>query len=124
MSVMNAIGQTLATDGRSYYNTDVTAKEKKGSAQFQNIMQDSGKVAESIVKNLAETQQDIIELQKLSDSLGREVRFKVNEELGQVVVKIVDPSTDKVIKEIPSADIQHLQIKIREAIGLLVDEQI
>ena len=39
-------------------------------------------------------------------------------------VKIVDPSTDKVIKEIPSADVQQLQIKIREAFGLLVDEKI
>ena len=48
--------------------------------------------------------------------------FNVNEEIDKVVVKIVDPSTNKVIKEIPSEDIQKLQARIRETIGLLVDE--
>ncbi|MBO5137195.1 MAG: flagellar protein FlaG [Spirochaetaceae bacterium] len=123
MSVINAIGQNLAMDGHTIYSNANAITAAKVPVE-ENIMQASAKVAESIVQNLAKVKQDVQELQKISDAMGHEVRFNVNEELGQVVVKIVDPSTDKVIKEIPSADVQHLQIKIRETIGLLIDEKI
>ena len=56
--------------------------------------------------------------------MGRKVLFNVNEELGQVVVKIVDPSTDKVLREIPSVDMQELRIMMRQTIGVLVDERV
>lgn len=122
MSVIHSIGQNLATDGRSFYSNRTTQKVQY--PEMQNIMKDSAEVAESLVQNIAKIKEDMQELQRLSNAMGHEVHFNVNEELGQVIVKIVDPSTDKVIREIPSADIQHLQIKIRETIGLLVDEKI
>lgn len=54
----------------------------------------------------------------------RKLQFQVNKELGSVIVKVIDSSTDKVIREIPSAEIQKLQIRIKEALGLLFDESI
>ena len=54
----------------------------------------------------------------------RELKYTINHKLGEVVVKVIDTRTDKVIKEIPPADIQRLQEKIREAVGLLIDEKI
>ncbi|MBN1686942.1 MAG: flagellar protein FlaG, partial [Spirochaetales bacterium] len=50
--------------------------------------------------------------------------FSINEELDQVVVKVIDSKTDKVIKEIPPEVLQRLYVRIREAIGLLIDEMI
>jgi flagellar protein FlaG len=88
------------------------------------LTSDPAVVAEKIARNSNELEESIRELQKLSNSMDRKVQFKVNEELDRVVVKIVDPATDKVIKEIPSADIQKLQIRIRETLGLLFDKQI
>ena len=57
-------------------------------------------------------------------SFIKKLKYSVNEELGQVVVKVIDPETDKVIKEIPPAELQRLHIRIREAIGLLIDKEI
>ena len=56
--------------------------------------------------------------------LNKKLKFYVNKELNQVVVKVIDSTTDKVIKEIPPEEIQKLHIRIREAIGLLIDEEI
>ncbi|MBO6101467.1 MAG: flagellar protein FlaG [Spirochaetaceae bacterium] len=61
---------------------------------------------------------------ELSSRLGTKVQFNVNQELGKVIVKVVDPSTDKVIREIPSEDVQALQIKMKHISALLVDEVI
>jgi len=55
---------------------------------------------------------------------NRKLRFSVNREIDRVVVKVVDGSTDKVIKEIPPEEIQKLVARIRETIGILFDEEI
>ncbi len=55
---------------------------------------------------------------------NKKLRFSVNEEIGRVVVKVLDAKTDKLIKEIPPAEIQRLIARIKETIGLLFDEQI
>jgi len=72
----------------------------------------------------AEIEKYMRRLFKYNLSLVKKLKYSVNEELGQVVVKVIDPETDKVIKEIPSEEMQKLHIRIREAIGLLVDEKI
>ncbi len=61
---------------------------------------------------------------KNNTALNKKLKFYVNKELNQVVVKVIDSTTDKVIKEIPPEEIQKLHIRIREAIGLLFDEEI
>ncbi|MBD5447740.1 MAG: flagellar protein FlaG [Treponema sp.] len=82
-------------------------------------------MVQNITDNIAQVQEDVRQIQKLSDVvMGRKVQFNVNQELNQVIVRIVDPSTDQVIKEIPSTDIQKLKVRIRKAIGLLFDEMI
>jgi flagellar protein FlaG len=48
----------------------------------------------------------------------------VNRDLDRVVIKIVDPVTDKVIKEIPSAEMQKFQSRIKEIVGALFDEML
>jgi uncharacterized FlaG/YvyC family protein len=58
-----------------------------------------------------------------ADMMDRKIQFSVNKDLDRVVVKIVDPATNTVVKEIPSQDIQKLQLRMKEAMGLLVDEE-
>ncbi|MBP5450759.1 MAG: flagellar protein FlaG, partial [Treponema sp.] len=75
--------------------------------------------------NLAKTEKTVQELQQLSDmALGHKVQFTINSELDKVIVEVVDPETDKVIRQIPSEDLQKIQIQMKHAIGLLFDEMI
>ena len=46
------------------------------------------------------------------------------ERMQGIVIKVIDANTDKVIREIPSEEIQRLQARIRETVGLLFDETI
>jgi flagellar protein FlaG len=64
------------------------------------------------------------QIQNISSMFDRKLQFRVSKELEQVIVKVIDSSTDKVIREIPSAEIQNLQVRIKEALGLLFDESI
>ncbi len=66
----------------------------------------------------------IRELQQVSLAFNRRLQFRVNRELDMVIVKVIDSRTDEVIKEIPPEQLQRLHGRIREAIGLIVDESI
>jgi flagellar protein FlaG len=64
----------------------------------------------------------IRDLQRVSEAFNRRLTFSLNEKLGQVVVKVIDNDTDKVVREIPPTELQHVYERIREVIGLLFDK--
>lgn len=122
---ISSLGQP-AMDGRLTINSAAVSTQKASVKQEFNVpMADAAKVVQNISDNNAQLQEDVRQLQKLSDIVsGRKVQFSVNKELNQVVVTIVDSATDKVVKQIPSEDIQKLKVRIRKAIGVLFDEMI
>jgi uncharacterized FlaG/YvyC family protein len=64
----------------------------------------------------------IHDLQRVSEAFNRRLSFSLNEKLGQVVVKVIDADTDKVVREIPPKELQRVYERIREVIGLLIDK--
>ncbi|MCL2759466.1 MAG: flagellar protein FlaG [Treponema sp.] len=62
------------------------------------------------------------DLQKLSNAFNKKLQFVVEHGSNQVIVKVIDKETDKVIKELPPAELQRLHTNLKEAIGLLFDE--
>jgi flagellar protein FlaG len=49
--------------------------------------------------------------------------FSVNSKLDEVVVKVINTDTDKVVREIPPVELQHVSERIREVVGLLFDHR-
>lgn len=126
-TITSSIGQALAMDGQNYFKV---APQILGSATttagVSRSVPGGAEVAQNIAQNLAEIRENAQQLQRLSDMVmgRRSLRFSVNEELGEVVISVLDPSTNKVIKEIPSEDIQKMKVSMKKAIGLLFDEMI
>jgi flagellar protein FlaG len=50
--------------------------------------------------------------------------YKLTDELNRFIVKIIDKKTDKVIKQIPSEELQKLHDNLQEALGILFDQEI
>jgi flagellar protein FlaG len=83
-----------------------------------------GRAAPDAVYSAEEVRRSAELLEQTFRLFNKRLRFSVNEEIGRVVVKVFDAQTDKLIKEIPPAEIQRLIARIKETIGLLFDEQI
>jgi flagellar protein FlaG len=64
----------------------------------------------------------IKDLQRVSEAFDRRLSFSFNEKLGQVVVKVIENDTDKIVREIPPTELQQVYERIREVIGLLFDK--
>lgn len=127
MNTISSLGQTLAMDGLNLNSSAVTPAKnistQKSSAVNTLKTPTGSEVVDNLVQSMAEIKADAQQLQSMSNRvMGRELQFNVNKELGSIVVKVVDPSTNQVVKEIPSEEIQNLKIRIRKAIGIIFDE--
>jgi len=72
----------------------------------------------------AELKQIVEQMQSQLDSMNVSVQYSVyGEKDDKVAVKVVDKDTGKVIREIPPKEIQALQDKMSELVGLIFDHK-
>ena len=109
LAVASPSADSLKTDG-----------VRRQAIKQQRIKQQAAKIPRKNV-NLDHILQDLVQI---TQAFNKQLKFSVNRELEQVVVKVIDSQTDKVIKEIPPEEIQRLHVRIKEALGLLFDQQI
>ena len=64
------------------------------------------------------------DLERIGLVFNRKLQFVVDHRSNEVIVKVIDKETDKVIKELPPEELQRLHSNLREAIGLLFDEMV
>jgi flagellar protein FlaG len=63
-------------------------------------------------------------LEQISLSFNRRLQFVVDHQSNEVTVKVIDKTTDKVIKVLPPEELQRLHSRIEETIGFLFDETV
>jgi len=66
----------------------------------------------------------VADVQRMGLAFNRRLQFVVDNSSHQVIVKVIDKETDKVIKELPPEELQRLHRNLKEAIGLLFDEKV
>jgi flagellar protein FlaG len=69
--------------------------------------------------------QDMVQnLEQISLSFNRRLQFVVDHKSKEITVKVIDKTTDKVIKVLPPEELQRLHSRIEETIGFLFDETV
>jgi len=67
-------------------------------------------------------QQVAADIAQVSQAFNRKLQFVVDQQTHEVIVKVIDKTTDKVIKVLPPEELQRLHRKLQEAIGFLFNE--
>ena len=61
------------------------------------------------------------ELEQISLAFDRRLKFVVDQDSRELIIKVIDNETDKVIKELPPEELRRLHDRISETIGFLFD---
>ena len=64
-----------------------------------------------------------LDIAKVSQAFNKKLDFVVDFQSNEVIVKVIDKTTDKVIKVLPPEGLQRLHRKLKETIGFLFNEQ-
>ena len=125
MNTISTIGRTMATDGQTVYSSFSASKSATKVEMETPMPTTAAEVLQNMEQSKADIEASAKELQRLSDMVtGHKLRFNVNEETNRVVVTVVNASTNEVIRQIPSEDVQRIQARMKHAIGVLFDEMI
>lgn len=102
----------------------IRLEQKRKSAQQNTKNVTLEKEKQRKVRSRLATEQYFKEVLNIQDMSNRRLSYSVNKELNQVVVKVIDSKTDKVIRVIPSETLLKLHSRMKEVIGLIFDEEI
>lgn len=109
-STHTAVKAQAPTSVRQIETSHDTAK----SAGEKN--QDKKEVAEQLTKTVETLNQQM-------DSLGTNVQFGFNDKISTMFVDVVERSTGKPIRKIPTEEAMKLSEKMQEIIGTIFDEK-
>lgn len=104
-----AQGNSTAATGRPA--TDLQGKPDPRLAQQADEAEDTGSA-----NPLADVVSD---LNSLVRELHRELKFSVDEDSGDTVIKVIDKETKEVVRQIPSEELMHLRKRLQEAAGVI-----
>jgi flagellar protein FlaG len=114
--------QELPQDRGSALRTQARAAEAKAAVLKKITAALPGNDNEP--RHNADIHSTVEDLERLSLVFNRKLRFHVDHESHEVIVKVIDSETDKVIKVLPPEELQRLHRRVKEAIGFLFDEQV
>ena len=63
-------------------------------------------------------------MEKISLAFDRRLKFEINQESKEILIKVIDNETDKVIKVLPPEELQRLHSRLRETMGFLFDRMV
>lgn len=110
-----ASARSVEAVGRERQNFDDAVAQRK-TANKQNDA--SSKASEEEIIAAIEAANKHFEI------FDKRLEFSIHEKTKEILVKIVDSSTEEVIKEIPSEKILDMIANMMELAGLLVDERV
>lgn len=64
----------------------------------------------------------VSEMNDLVRDMHRELRFSVDDDSGETVIKVVDRETDEVVRQIPSEELMRLRQRLQEAAGVIFED--
>ncbi|MDR2476882.1 MAG: flagellar protein FlaG [Treponema sp.] len=64
------------------------------------------------------------DLEQIGLTFDKKLQFIVDLQSNEVIVKVIDKETDKVIKVLPPEELQRLHRKLKETIGFLFDKRV
>ncbi len=79
---------------------------------------------EEAKKSEDETIEKIVaQLEKAIERLNVELKLEVDRDSNTVVVKVVDPETKKILRQIPEEELLEIRKRMEELIGVLYDRE-
>ena len=95
-------------------------REVENSHQMAKSARESTQEKQDISEKLTET---VGKLNKQMDSLGTNVQFGFNDKINIMFVDVVERSTGKAIRKIPTEEAMLLSEKMQEIIGTIFDKK-
>lgn len=98
--------------------------QHKQSEEVVNIILEENKKNEDKDFSDVELEESVEELNDTIEALHKDLRFQIHEGSERMMVEVINLDNNEIIKEIPPKEVLDMIGRIREMVGLLIDEKI
>ena len=113
-SIIQAVNNIPISE--SIKTKDIENRLAVSHINLSKISEDAKKATEEKIQRISELINNYVR------SLGRDIKIQVNNETGDVSVKVISEESGKVIREIPSEEMLKLAARIEELAGTFFDQ--
>jgi flagellar protein FlaG len=115
--------------GQAQRQPDAAVKHSDAAARLPDATVKQSDAAASQTEPKKDVKPHVIhstaaDLEQIGLVFNRKLQFEVDHNSHQVIIKVIDKETDKVIKELPPEELQRLHNNLKETIGFLFDERV
>lgn len=71
-----------------------------------------------------QVQQLAHEMRQYAHSVERDLKFNVDDESGRLIITVIDPETDKIVRQIPPEETLHILRNMERGSGTLFDNKV
>jgi len=103
-------------------NTEKQLSPKKAAGKADNNEVNAGSNKEGIPSE--KLQESVNALNKTLEAIDKKYEFSIHEETDRPVVRVYDRNSGEIIKQIPPEEVLNILTKIRELIGIFIDERV
>jgi flagellar protein FlaG len=122
---INTVENAFASAGTKFVQSQEISQHRNALRQQQiAVMQTAEQKAFPENREKEDFQTTAADLERIVLTFNKKLKFVVDHESHEVIVKVIDSETDKVIKVLPPEELQRLHRKIKETIGFLFDERV
>ena len=93
-------------------------EQKADAEQIQAIFPGSPK------SKPVDLQKTTADLEQISLAFNRRLKFVIDQDSKEIIIKVIDNETDKVIKVLPPEELQRLHSRIKDTIGFLFNRMV
>lgn len=122
---------TISPTTSQNYSSAATASSAERNPASHGVVEPRGdnsfrsEVAnEDVSLTVQEIEQTVESLNDAMEMLRRGLNFRIDDDNGRTVIKVIDKETEGVIKQIPSEDVIKLVNHMQEMQSLLFDERV
>ncbi len=118
----NDIGTIKAVAPSAVSSGSVKSLERTVQTGRAQDPREAGGAQEKRPQDAEQIDKVVSDLNHLVHDLHRELRFTVDHDSGDTVVKVVDRETDEVVRQIPSEELVQLRKRLQEAAGVFFQD--
>ena len=103
-------------------STNISTNTRK-NIKYDNNVNLSNSEKKVSMPSKEELKNTIENLNKHMDSLDTNIKFGFNDKIEQMFVNVMERSTGKIIRKIPSEEAMKISEKMREIVGIIFDKK-
>ena len=123
---------SLAMNGPAYVEAQAETKSERRQEKSsplpverrEAVVEAEAPLAGAQKAQTPDLKQTAAQLEQISLAFDRRLKFVIDQHSREVIIKVIDNETDKVIKELPPEELRRLHNRISETIGFLFDTMV